>query len=172
MAEQEFERIYNIPLRKGCAVAPQYRRAAKAARVLRKFLERHSKSTNVKIGKYLNQKILEKGKSNIPHHVLVKVIKNKDGLVNAELVGAPVEKSLEKKETKTKETAKPVPEKLDVEAIKKEKEELEKKKVLEHSSEHKEKHAKDKKDITSEVDEEIRKKGMVKRSDKKEMISK
>jgi len=172
MAEQEFERIYNIPLRKGCSVAPKYRRAAKAARVLRQFLERHTKSRNVKIGKHLNHKILENGKSNIPHHVLVKVTKNKEGLVNAELVGVPTEKSLEKKETKIKETAKPVPEKLDVESVKKEKEELEKKKVLEHETKHKDRELKDKKEVTSEVDEEMRKKGMVKRADKKEMISK
>ncbi len=174
MAEQELERIYNIPLRKGSSLAARYRRAAKASRVLREFLQRNMKSENIKIGKYLNQKILENGRKNIPHHVLVKAVKDKDGFVKAELVGAP-EQTLEKssiKETKIKETAKPLPEKLDTEAVKKEKEEIEKKKILEHPSEHKEKALSEKKEVTSEVDEEMRKKGMVKRKDKKEMISK
>lgn len=170
--EQQFERVYNVPLRKGSAMAARYRRAAKASRVLREFIVRHSKSENVKIGQYLNHKILERGRKNIPHHVLIKVTKDKDGLVRAELVGAPEEKQVSTKETKLKEIAKPVPEKLDVESVKREKEELEKKKVLEHKQDNKEKTVREKKEITNEVDEEMRKKGMVKRKDKKEMISK
>ena len=174
MTEQEFERIYNVPLRKGSAMAARYRRAAKASRVLREFLERHTKSTDVKIGKYLNHKLLENGRKNIPHHVLVKVVKNKEGVVKAELVGAP-EEIVEKtpiKETKTKETLKSVPEKLDVESVKREKEEIEKKKVLEHPKTEKHKENKENKEVSSEIDEEMRKKGMVKRKDKKEIISK
>ena len=176
MAEQEFERIYNVPLRKGCAVAARYRRAGKAIRVLRAFLERHTKSKNVKIGKYLNHKILENGRKNIPHHVLVKVKKNKEGLVLAELVGAP-EQVLEKASKKTKEVkkdeVKPLKaDKTDIEASKKEKFEEEKKKVLEHGTEHKHKENIETKEISNEIDEEMRKKGMVKRASKKEMISK
>ena len=173
MAEQQFERIYNVPLRKGSAMAARYRRAAKASRVLREFLERHTHSDNIKIGKYLNQKILEKGRKNIPHHVLVKVVKDKDNVVKAELVGAPVEKPIEvPKEIKKKEEVKPLVDKADLEAVKKEKQEEEKKKVLEHPPVKKEKTTKDKKEVTNEVDEEMRKKGLVKRKDKKEMISK
>ena len=167
MAEEKLERIYNVPLRKESMKAPMYHRAVKASIYLREFLERHMKSKNVKIGKYLNHKILEKGRSNVPHHVLVKAVKDKDGVVNAELVGAP-EKLLEKtsqKETKTKETAKPMPEKLDLESVKKEKEEIEKRKILEKPTTEKPKETKENKEVTREVDEEMRKKGMTKKKE-------
>ena len=94
MAEQELERIYNVPLRKESMKAARYVRAAKAARALREFLVKHMKSENVKIGKYLNQAILERGRKNVPHHVLVKAVKDKNNVVKAEIVGAPVEKEL------------------------------------------------------------------------------
>ncbi len=80
----EIERTYIIPLRKGVMKAPKYMRAHKAIIVLRQFLQRHMKSKEVKIGPYLNSKILEHGRKNVPHHVEVKVIKNKDGIVKAE----------------------------------------------------------------------------------------
>lgn len=80
----ELERVYKVPLRKGAMKAPQYMRANKAVRVLREFLQRHMKSEDVRIGPYLNSKILEHGRKNIPHHVDVKVVKDKEGIVRAE----------------------------------------------------------------------------------------
>ena len=173
MAEQELERIYNVPLRKGSAMAARYRRAAKASRVLREFLVKHMKSDNVKIGKYLNQAILERGRKNIPHHVLVNAVKDKTGLVKAELVGAPVEK-LETpiKETVKKEDVKALMDKVDSEAMKKEQEEEEKKKVLEQPTTDKKKADTETKGLTGEQQEEIRGKDRPKRKDKKEMIAK
>ncbi len=92
------ERIYNIPLRKEFRKAPKYKRANKAIRAIRKYLKRHVKE-DVKLGKYLNMKVLEHGRKNVPHHVEVQVTKEsrgeKDKKVEyflAELVGAPVEK--------------------------------------------------------------------------------
>lgn len=173
MAEQELERIYNVPLRKESMKAARYVRAAKASRALREFLVKHMKSDNVKIGRYLNQAILEKGRKNVPHHVLVKAIKDKNGFVKAELVGAPVE-TLEKtpvKEIEKKEEVKALMDKVDAEAIKKEKEELEKKEVLEQPKIEK-KHIKEKKELTTEQEEEIRGKDRPKRKDKSEMIKK
>ncbi len=174
MAEQELERIYNVPLRKRSSMAARYRRAAKASRVLREFLVKHMKSDDVKIGKYLNQAILEKGRKNIPHHVLVKAVKDKNGLVRAELVGAPVEKVPEKpiKEIEKKEDVKALMDKVDAEAVKKEKFEEEKKEVLEHPVAEKKREEKHKKELTSEDEEEIRGKDRPKRKDKSEMIKK
>ena len=172
MAEQELERIYNVPLRKEAMKAPMYVRAAKASRALREFLVKHMKSDNVKIGKYLNQAILEKGRKNIPHHVLVKAVKDKTGLVKAELVGAPVEKETSVKEVVKKEDVKALLDKVDKEAIKKEKQEEEKKEVLEKPVTEKKHGEKLKKELTNEQEEEIRGKDRPKRKDKKEMISK
>ena len=67
----DLERTYNVPLRKGAMKAPRYMRASKAVRVLRSFLERHMKSNYVRLGPFLNSKILEHGRKNIPHHVEV-----------------------------------------------------------------------------------------------------
>ena len=84
----EIERIYNIPLRKEAMKAPRYMRANKAIRVVRAFLQRHMKSQSVKLGPYINSKILEHGRKNIPHHIQVKAVKDKDNLVKAELATA------------------------------------------------------------------------------------
>lgn len=103
------ERTYNVPLRKGFQKAPKYRRTKKAINVLRKFLSKNMKSDNVKIGKYINLELWKDGIKNPPHHVKVNVTKDSEGVVRAELVGAPVEKlkkasvKKEKKEEKKPE---------------------------------------------------------------------
>lgn len=174
MAEQELERIYNVPLRKESMKAPKYVRAVKAAKALREFLVKHMKSENVKIGKYLNHAILENGRKNVPHHILVKAIKDKNGFVKAELVGAPEEKLPEKstKEEPKKEEVKPLTDKKDMESVKKEEIEKEKKEILEKPKIEKKKQAKDKKELTKEDEEEIRGKDRPKRKDKSEIIAK
>ncbi len=96
----ELEREYNVPLRKGWLKSPKYKRAKKAIRTLKEFLQRHMKSENVKIGKYANIKVWEKGMKNPPHHLKVKVTKDSEGKVMAELVGAPVDMPKESKKGK------------------------------------------------------------------------
>ena len=111
------ERVYNIPLRKEFQKAPMYKRAKKAITALREFVSRHMKSKidDVKVGKYLNMLIWEKGIKSPPHHVKVTLKKYNDGRVEAELVNAPVEKKEDKKskkkeeaKTETKKEEKPV----------------------------------------------------------------
>lgn len=113
------ERIYTVPLRKEFQKAPKYKYASKAMRALKEFLIKHTKSDNIKIGKYLNQTIWQNGPKNPPSKVKINVIKDKDNLVNAELVDAPEEKKevIEKttkkeeiKKEKPKETKKEVKE--------------------------------------------------------------
>jgi len=96
------EREYIIPLRKEFQKAPKYKRAKKTIKALKEFLAKHMKSDNIKIGKYLNLKVWEHGIKNPPHKVKVKVEKYDDGLVKAELVGAPVEKPKEEKKAAKK----------------------------------------------------------------------
>ena len=72
------EKIYNIPLRREVQKVPKYMRANKAIRAIKEYLKKHVKD-DVKIGKYLNQKVLERGKCNSPHHVEVKVTKEERG---------------------------------------------------------------------------------------------
>ena len=100
MAEENIlERTYNVPLRKEFLKVPKYKRAKKAVKALKEFLVKHMKSDNIKIGKYLNDEIWKHGIKNPPHHVKLNAVKDKEGLVTAELVGAPI---VEKEEEETK----------------------------------------------------------------------
>lgn len=138
----DLERVYNVPLRKEFMKTPKYKRTMKAVKALREFLVRHMKCENIKIGRYANLKLHERGRKNPPHHIKIKAIKTTEKIkgkdveiVKAELVGAPEEKK--KVEEKPKETKK---EEIKGETItaedekkveKKEKEEDIKKEVLE-----------------------------------------
>lgn len=102
------ERTYNIPLRKQFMKAPRWKRTNRAVKALQAFLVRHMKSDNIKLGKYLNLAVWKHGAKNPPHHVKVEVKKDSDGVVSAEIVGAPKEKPKEelKKKVAKKEDKK------------------------------------------------------------------
>jgi large subunit ribosomal protein L31e len=97
------ERVYNVPLRREFLKSPKWKRTKKAVRVLREFLMKHMKSSDVKIGKYLNLELWKCGIKNPPHHVKVNVTKDDKGTVRAELFGYPKEEPKEKKEKKAEE---------------------------------------------------------------------
>jgi len=91
--EVKLERVYNVPLRRQWLKVPRYKRAKKAVRALREFLAKHMKAdiNNVKIEKYANLKLWERGIKNPPHHIKVTAKKDDAGIVRAELEGAPEE---------------------------------------------------------------------------------
>lgn len=78
------ERIYTIPLR-DVKKAPRTKRAQKAVRHIRCFLQKHMKSEDVIIDRALNEKIWERGIEHIPGKIRVKAEKQEDGLVVATL---------------------------------------------------------------------------------------
>lgn len=141
------EKIFTIPLRRKFLIYPRYRRLKIAVRATRNFLVKHLKSDKIKLGKYLNLKLHERGRKNPPKYIKLKVWKE-DDFYKAELIDAPIETIKEEKklEEKVKEPAKEIKPELKTEvkdiqdsrAIK-EKEELEKekKKVLKHPKEKK-----------------------------------
>ncbi len=94
------ERTYNIPLRKEYHKVPRWKRTPKAVRAVKKFLVRHMKSEDPKLGPALNEKLWQHGMKNPPHHVKVTVIKDDKGLVRAELFGAKPREEEEKKKRK------------------------------------------------------------------------
>lgn len=100
------ERAYNVPLRKAWHKSPDYKRAKKAGSALRIFLERHMKSSDIRIGKFLNKEIWKHGIKNPPHHVKVNVKKDDKDVVTAELAGAPDEELIKAKKESRKEHAK------------------------------------------------------------------
>ncbi|MBU0615859.1 MAG: 60S ribosomal protein L31 [Nanoarchaeota archaeon] len=157
------ERTYNVPLRKEWLKSPRYKRAKKAMTALKQFLAKHTKSENVKIGKYANLEIWKHGIKNPPHHIKVDVVKDKEGVVTAELVGAPKEKAPEPKKPAKKETAGKFEE--EVQKLKSKTKEVMKEKAEELSEkieEAKEEKAEEAKDIQKEELKELKEQVMKK----------
>lgn len=105
------EKQFTIPLRKEFSKGPSYKRSEKAIKAIREFIERHMKTTDVKIGKNLNLKIFERGRKNPPPRIKVKAVKE-EKLVRVELPEFPFDIKVEKKEKK-KETKAKEPEKIE-----------------------------------------------------------
>ena len=84
------ERVYTIPLRKWVQKAPRYRGAKRAVAAVRKFLQKHMKSEEVKLGKFLNLELWKHGIRNPPPRIRVTVVKDEKGIVKAELYGATI----------------------------------------------------------------------------------
>ena len=87
--EKELKRVYNVPLRREFLKTPKWKRTKKAVKALKEFLAKHMKAdiNNVLIGKNLNEHVWKNGIKNPPHHVKVEAIKDKEGIVKAELEG-------------------------------------------------------------------------------------
>jgi large subunit ribosomal protein L31e len=110
MAEtKKLERTYVIPLRRKTVKIQRYLRAKKAMSVIRKFMKRHMKSENIKLGQELNELVWSRGGAYVPGKVHVTAIKE-DDIVHVNLVGVKpkteekkVEKKVEKKEEKKEE---------------------------------------------------------------------
>lgn len=85
--EEGEERVYVIPLRK-VKHAPRKRRASRAVRVLRAFLQQHTKVDNIIIDQALNERVWSRGIQKPPPRVRVKATKyveDEEEFVRAEL---------------------------------------------------------------------------------------
>jgi len=96
--QSKVDRIYTIPLRREFLKVPKYKRAKKAVTAVKQYLKKHIKSDDIKIGKSLNLNIWKHGIKNPPHHVKVEVTSDDEGIITAELFGAP--KPIVKEESK------------------------------------------------------------------------
>jgi len=86
------ERIYTIPLRRAW-IAPRKRRAPRAVRIVRSFIQRHMKiETEVKgeedeeeerlvISNEVNEKLWSRGIEKPPRNIRVRAVKDKEGVV-------------------------------------------------------------------------------------------
>ncbi|MBI2144238.1 50S ribosomal protein L31e [Candidatus Woesearchaeota archaeon] len=101
------ERTLTINIRKSVIMVPRYRRAKKAVTAVREFLQRHMKAPaeNVKLGKYLNLKLWERGIQNPLTRLTVVARKDDKGIVTAELPNIPVKKQKLVKEKQGKKAA-------------------------------------------------------------------
>ncbi len=93
MAEEEIpgvekkimeERVYTVPLKTARYVPPN-KRASKAVRILKRFIERHLKTDNVIILPEVNEKIWERGIEKPPRKIRVKASKDSEGIVEVSL---------------------------------------------------------------------------------------
>jgi len=84
MAEKESEQIYIIPLR-ATLRAPRWKRSHTAIKDIRKFLEKHMKSRDVKLDRTINERVWNRGAENPPSRIRVRAMKFDDGQVQAEL---------------------------------------------------------------------------------------
>ncbi len=80
------ENVYIIPLRQVYRTNPRYRRASKAAKMIVAYLQRHTKSEDVRIDSKLNEHLWARGDSKPPRKVQVKAVKDSKGKVVATLV--------------------------------------------------------------------------------------
>jgi len=97
------ERVYVIPLRKARR-ASRNRRSARAAKLVREFLQRHMKTENVKLSEELNRKLWERGAKRTPSRVRVRAVPKEDGSVEAILAEGKLTKDeIEAAEKKPKE---------------------------------------------------------------------
>jgi len=118
------ERTYIIPLRREFIKTAKYKRSKRAVNEVRRFLQRHMKSDNIKISNNINLEIWKHGIRNPPGKIKVNVTKDDAGLVKAELFGVKSkveEKKEDKKEEKVEEKKEVKPTEEKKEAVKKEK---------------------------------------------------
>ncbi len=91
------EATFTIPLRKEVLKGSIFKKTNKAVSGVRKFIEKHMKSENVKIGKELNDELWKNGIRNPPTKVKVTALKTEDGKVIVEKFGVKIEVDKPKK---------------------------------------------------------------------------
>ncbi len=100
------ERIYNIPLRREWLKSPKWKRSKKAISAIQIYLEKHTKVPNIKLSRWINEAVWEKGGKNPPGIITLKVdIDREKKIARAELAELPT-KAKRKLERRKKEEAK------------------------------------------------------------------
>jgi len=79
------ERVYTINLRKELIETPRWRRANRAIKLIREFVQRHMKSDKIKLDQRLNEKIWERSGKKPVMKLRIKVKKDDDGTVHVTL---------------------------------------------------------------------------------------
>jgi len=77
-------RTYTIPLRRDFLKTPKWRRSKRAIYTIRNFLVRHTKTENIKVGRWLNEEVWKHGGKNPPSKIKVDAKKEKE-FVSVEL---------------------------------------------------------------------------------------
>ena len=78
--EETIARIYTINLSKAW-LTPKHKRTDRVVNMVKEFAIKHMKSSQIKIDQELNRYIWEKGKTNPPRKVRVRIVKDEDDQV-------------------------------------------------------------------------------------------
>jgi large subunit ribosomal protein L31e len=78
--EETIARIYTINLSKAW-LTPKHKRTDRVVNMIKEFAIKHMKSTHIKIDQEFNRYIWEKGKTNPPRKVRVRIVKDEDDQV-------------------------------------------------------------------------------------------
>ncbi|MGY5876273.1 MAG: 50S ribosomal protein L31e [Candidatus Thorarchaeota archaeon] len=79
------ERIYTVPLRKAYWTGSRRRRANRAVRILKEFVQRHMKPEELLIRPEVNERIWTRGIQKPPRRIRIRATKNADNLVRVYL---------------------------------------------------------------------------------------
>ena len=74
------ERIYTIPLRRAW-VSPWKKRAPRAIRLIKSFIQRHMKPEALVVSNEVNERIWDRGIEKPPRKIRVRATRNKEGTV-------------------------------------------------------------------------------------------
>lgn len=78
--EETIARIYTINLSKAW-LTPKHKRTDRVVNMIKEFAIKHMKSSQIKIDQELNRYVWEKGKTNPPRKVRVRIVKDDDDQV-------------------------------------------------------------------------------------------
>jgi len=100
--EDTLARIYTINFSKAW-LTPKHKRTDRVVNMIREFAIKHMKSSQIKIDQELNRYIWERGKTNPPRKVRVRIVKDEDDQVIVSLYEDIVIESDSQTKTETSE---------------------------------------------------------------------
>ena len=78
--DENLTRVYTINLGRAW-ITPQHKRTDRVINLIKEFAKKHMKTEEIKIDQDLNRQIWNRGKSNPPRKVRVKMVKDDNGIV-------------------------------------------------------------------------------------------
>ncbi|MFQ6125519.1 MAG: 50S ribosomal protein L31e [Candidatus Heimdallarchaeota archaeon] len=80
------ERIYTIPFYPKLTYSKRVKRAPRAIRILREFVQRHMKATNIIIAPEVNKRIWSKGREKPPRRIRVRCLRTAEDKIEVHLL--------------------------------------------------------------------------------------
>ena len=100
--DEDSARIYTVNLGKAW-LTPQYKRTDRVVNMIREFARKHMKSNEVKLDQELNRHVWERGRTNPPRRLRVRMAKDEEGIVVVSLYEEAIGKPEESADDELKE---------------------------------------------------------------------